>query len=361
MRHGTTFCVALALACSDDPTEGDTVTEVRPLEVGTDPPPPEDTDAVPPSPTEGCFADVTLDIGDDGTSDGGGTDLYDPVRTDLLVHVERMLAGVDAYERDIEYDSLGNIVRSTVDEGSDGIVDSVVSYTRDADGRPLTETLDDDGDGVSDDVRTFTWNEEGLLLAFTQDYNGDGDPDYAFEYTWVAGVRVTSTEDRDGDEVVDISFTYTYDDVGRPTLVEGDSETDGSINYVLTRTYTDPVLLVGSTLIDEHNDGKPDFADTFVYDAEERLWSTEHDVGVDGFVDYVGAWTYTTDGLLASADEQRISPPPYDNFVDWTHVENTYDEEGRLIDEHTDGQYVDADEDRSRLGRQTWTFGGTCP
>src|SRR5688572_8885444 len=202
MRQGTTFCVALALACNDETIGGDTFTEIDPLDVGTDPDPPDDTDTSPVAPpSDACFAEVVLDDGDDSTVDGGGTDVYDPVRTHHLVHVERTLGGVDAFERDLEYDTLGHLIRSTVDEGSDGSDDYIVTYTRDAAGKPLTQVIDDDGDGDPDDVRTYSWTDEGWLDAFSQDFNGDGDPDYAFTYTYVDGVRVTSTEDRDGDEV----------------------------------------------------------------------------------------------------------------------------------------------------------------
>jgi hypothetical protein len=318
-----------------------------------------DTDTVS---ADGCFADVTVDLLDDGTVEGTGLDVYDAVRTDLLLHVERDVAGVGLYARDFVYDADGFVLRVALDDGFDGTEDYVASYTRD-DGRQRADLRARRGRRrrarPGEDLHLDRGGQPVHLRPRTR--MGTATPTYATAYTYEGGLRVSGTEDVDGDGVTDVWYTYTYDDVLRLTLAEGDIHDDGKIEYTLTKT------VHGSGAARGHHarhlpsrSGPPDLSDAFAYDAEGRLVSLEEDEGADGFVDEIGAWIYDTDGLLVVEDEQTVHAaagrrlrgldPPR------VHLRTT-----RVASSSSSPTARSSTTcERVPAVRQTWTFGGIC-
>ena len=200
------------------------------------------------------------------------------------------------------------------------------------------------------------------MLSRSEGLDVDGDPDYGYDYVYADGPHVGATQDVDGDEDTDVWYTYTYDEADRLVRMVGDERNNGSLDYTLDRTYTDPVLYVGSTVTDEDADGTADHWDEFAYDALDPLVSYMEDEGADEFVDYIGTVSYDpVTGLVAVQDEETFTPPPDDDWRDWIHDEFTYDSQGRLIGQLTEGEYIDDDYDFDRDARQSWVFGGTCP
>jgi hypothetical protein len=346
----------LVAACAGDATSSD-----DPPDDGTDTVV-TDTETSSPAPTS-CFADWVVDLGDDGFGDGFGQVIYDDARTDLPVHTDIRYSDDDLWAEDNLYDDGGFLVRHAHDDGQDGTEDFVSSWERDSEGHVLVWEVDYEGDGVADEVMSSTWDEAGHLVTYTEDDQNDGDLDYAYTNLYDdAGLRIGVLLDEDGDGQVDVWYTYTRDEVGRWVEFAGDRGNDGSIDSIETATYTDPVLYVGSTVVDRQNDGDPEFFQTFVYDDQQRPVLLEDDEDADGFVDrrYEAVYDPTTDLLLSEVDE-RFTPPPDDanrNDVTETYV---YDAAMRLVERTTEAAFVEPGITQYTNTHQTWTFGGTCP
>jgi serralysin len=356
------WAAVLAIACDDDATTGD-----KPGDDDDDTPADTDTTdtaTVPDTDTtqrDGCYADWEGDISDDGSIDGTGLDVYDPVRTDLLLDVTRMYSFFDKYAYHYSYDANGHLTRFEYDDGDDGFPEYV--YTETWDGDLVVEyTADEDGDGVPEEIWTYTYTAQGWIDTVSEDTDNDGDPDYGYSYAYDEnGRRLFAYQDLDGDEVTDVWYTYVYDAVGRVTVFSGDTGNNGTVDYLLTYTYTDPVLYVGSSVTDEDNDGTPEATETFAYDADFNLLFLEEDDGADGNVNHRAQISYTTSGLEAVVDEEYYDDPEDGDGETVLHDEYTYDASDRLIEDFSDGYFLYGGQQIALLSRQTWTFGGTCP
>jgi hypothetical protein len=349
----------VAGACGDDgPSDspGDDAEDTD-VEVGES----ADSGTTPPEDL-GCYADWAS-IDDDGTVEGTGYDQYDPVRHDLLIHLERHYDLGLHVIWDLEYDAAGNQTSWTQDGNGDGTADVIDSYAYDDANNLVHYERDNDADGTADVVYDYVWDTAGNLVAAEFDFDGDGDPDYAYQYVYDAeGRRLTATEDQDGDGQTDWWYTYTYDEVGRGIGVSGDEGNDGTIDYLQTVTYSDPELLSGTAVTDEGNDGVPDEIDVVEFDAEGRLLFHEEDLLADGYPDLIESFEYDpVSGLVVTEDTEEHDPPPdHDNVYVW-HREWQYDELLRIIEHSYEYSEVVKGDDRESSSLQTWTFAGTCP
>lgn len=362
MRHAAWVCV-LAVACAEEPTgdaddDGDAATDEDTETLGDSG---TDTETTPPQ--WDCFADWSIDLGDDGDVEGTGIDAYDAVRTDLILYSYRFFSITGVYSYSYTYDEDGNLVRYEYDDGDDGVADYVATYTWDPEGNLVRYERDSDGDGDLDYVATYAWDENGNIEAYTIDEDGDGELDHSYSYTYDdAGLRLHAEEDLDGDGLSDIWFTYTYDAVGRRATTTADAGNDGTVDALLTFAYTDPVLRVGTSVLESTIEEYPPESNVFEHDAEDRLLFLETDDGSDQFVDYRFSAVYDpVTGVLVEEDEETFEPPPNDSNVDWSYHHYTYDGQLRLIEEFEDGLYVQPDIEFGRLSREQWVFGGSCP
>lgn len=336
MRNAHWWPAAVLVGCDAEPaTVPDGEVDTDPIEVPTG-----DTGSIGDTDSDtgtndGCFADYAWDFDDDGTLEAIGIDIYDPVRTDLLLHYERQL----------------------------GILSASGHYTYDAEGNVLTFAFDDGDDGGVDYLATYTYDETGNVLTVAIDGDGDGVLDYQYQAEWDdAGRRVAATEDQDGDGLTDRWLTYTYDSVDRLIEITGDDGNDGTIDYLWTTTFSDPYLLIGTTVIDVENDGIVDELQVFEADTAGRIVYREEDQLADGYVDLVESFVYDpVTGLLVERDQERHeSPTEFDN-IRWDHREYQYDELLRLVDEYQEESEIRNGVDSAGVSRQTWTFAGSCP
>jgi len=351
------WLVLSVAACAGDPTPAhpDGTSPTDPTDIA-----PTDT-ATPP--TTDCVADWNVDRGNDGFVDGVGHVIYDPVHTSLPVHTEIWYSDDESWADARVYDAAGFLLRYAHDEEQDGTEDFVSTYERDDAGHVLVWEVDYEGDGVADEVMRSTWDEDGHLVTYTEDEHNDGQLDYATSHTYDEhGWRIGTLLDEDGDGEIDVWYTYVRDEVGRWVEFAGDRGHDGTVDWLELATYTDPVLYVGSNVVDRDNDGDPEFSQEFVYDESLRPLLLEDDEDADGFVDrrYEAMYDPTTDYLLSEHDA-RFTPPPDDGNLNEVTDTYVYDSDLRLVDHTTEAAFVEPGVSSYTNTHETWTFGGACP
>jgi hypothetical protein len=236
-----------------------------------------------------CWSDVDIDEDRDGTSNGGGLDAYDPDHVTWQLYRERDYNGNGQPEQFArwERDPDGNVLHYEA-WGTDP---SGYDATYDADGNRLTYDVDEDGDHVVDATYRYGY-ENGWLVLTESDTDADGIVDNVLRYERDAeGRRLLGLEDTNGDGTDDVRYTYTLDEVGREVLVETDEGIDDVIDAVAAYDYTDELLNVGTATLDDGNDGVIDQAVGFEYDAAGYELYYAFDIApVDGVWDYE-RWT----------------------------------------------------------------------
>jgi hypothetical protein len=350
----------VAWGCGGDAEDKDTVP------VGTTPPAPDTTTGTSdtggtetePDPHDAypCFADLAYDDGADGTVDGVGFDGYDEAEPTDILFAERDLNGNGTPEYWVTYerDANGDVVRY-VREGSDPY-DYVATY--DANHQVLTYARDDLSDGSVNYAYAYTRDPLGNSLHYELDEDGDGDLDYVLDYQRDAfGNRISAQEDSDGDGDVDLHYRYTYDAELREIELEGaDDEDFTSLTYRKTTTYTDPVLRIGTALVDSPvGDGEENLIE-FVYDADGReLYSGTDVAPFDGIFELEETMTYDGDGrLIEFVFYTTIYGDPLELRQEWAWDALGRQVFGSVLLQYVDGEVLDQ-------SASTWTFGGSCP
>ena len=79
-----------------------------------------------------------------------------------------------------------------------------------------------------------------------------------------------------------MTYAYTVDGVGRVTEVAVDEDLDEVVDTVVATVFTDPVLEVGDTTVDEGVDGVFEEIRSFAFDAEGRELYYAVDTSPDG-------------------------------------------------------------------------------
>jgi YD repeat-containing protein len=155
--------------------------------------------------------------------------------------------GAPAYLLSYSWDDAGNLTELRVDEDGDGTTDSLTRYTWDASGHLLTEDApataawpasrvsyayddagrvrtrgwDDGADGLIDEIVTYTYDgsSERVVTEIARAADGHliGRTDIAWD---AAGHAVREATDEDGDGAVDLVLMYTYDAAGELSRVE---------------------------------------------------------------------------------------------------------------------------------------------
>ncbi len=125
-----------------------------------------------------------------------------------------------------------------IDTDADGVGDSSVAYSYDANGNLITESFDADNDGTADSVTSYSYDANNNLISQTIDSNNDGTIDDSFAYSYDAnGVLTSSTTDFGNDGTTDITVTYSYDTNGNLSKEEIDNDGDGVADNVVDYTY----------------------------------------------------------------------------------------------------------------------------
>ncbi|MEE2752114.1 MAG: MopE-related protein [Myxococcota bacterium] len=195
------------------------------------------------------------------------------------------------------YDALGNQLMEEYDSDGNYLADEITTWSYDADGNVLEEATDSDADGVADSIVSYTYSTDGLLIRADYDQDGDGQlggsSDYSLLYTWTAdGSEASLIQfDSDSDGVGDrVYLERTYDVDGNRLTSTYDKNVDGAVDEIYTYTYDSDGNLIASTS-DEDGDGNPE--DSYQYDAWGNEIVDEWDTDSDGIIDSVETRTYT--------------------------------------------------------------------
>lgn len=300
-----------------------------------------------------CFSELFIDDQRNGVVDGYGFDGYDPAHPDWLLYSERDSTGngIIDYLWRYERDANGNILRQQRERSGA----ETTERTYDERNNLLTERIDYGSDGLIDYLLTYSWDANDALLRYERDNLADGTPNYIVDYERTPeGLPTVALEDSNGDGQADKRFSYTYDEVDRTASVTIDEGIDEVIDAVLTYTYTDPVLKIGSAAYDTDNDGTPDQIDAFEHDENGRELYGAVDTDVDGTWDEERFTTYNAEGQILTYDEGGLGTSgPY--TLQMTYA---YDALGRMVQSTL--YYVYAGQVIYNE-QQDITFGGTCP
>jgi hypothetical protein len=162
--------------------------------------------------------------------------------------------------------------REEITYGGSNVIDEINVYAYDSDGNKTISAYDGDyeeeivADGVFDSMATRTFDENG---------------------------KETRIEiDSDGDSVTDRIILSTYDASGNKVIVELDSNADGTVDKVTTNTFN-PAGNKVLEKVDANNDGTVDKIITNTYGADGNIILKETDSGNDGTVNSRTTWSYS--------------------------------------------------------------------
>jgi len=260
-----------------------------------------------------------------------------------------------------------------VDNGEDGVIDSLEVRTYDDHDNLLTVDLDSDNDGVVDVSRgyTYTYHGNGGVASTREDANGDGVWETEYQYN-ESGQMVLLGWDDDGDGVADRGYrftygpsdqlqteafydawpfdsvvwdkTYQYDSDGYLIEIESFNHVQQQVTAIETHTWN-ANHTVEDMALDRNDDGIIDASYHSEYDLDGNQILHEPDWDGDGLADYIATTTYA-DGLTVESTLDEDA----DGVVD-SRTTYTYDAHGRLIETSIDSP-VDGTADQST----TWSY-----
>lgn len=233
-----------------------------------------------------------------------------------------------------------NYTTTLIDQDDDGSIDRFDECEMTSAGNPkicVYQSFDAAGTVSDSTTHTYSYNADGTLLETTMD-SGDGAP-ITTRYTYTAAGQVASI-------TAGASVTrYTYSAAGYPERMENDSDGDGVLDFVETRTYdthgnltqyqTDSpssdfdVLDMLVTYQHSYDTNGHILSTIFTSDAEESVtWTYDAagyiraqgvDANHDGHDDIVGNYTVDADGRVHVVEPVNESIDP----VTATVVTNT--------------------------------------
>ena len=175
------------------------------------------------------------------------------------------------------YDENHNLLKEEGDEGNDGTINKITTYTYDNKGNRLTKNYDyyntssrtHGADGIADKVNTYTYDEKGNMLTDKLDHREDGNHD------------------------IDEILTYTYDANNNRLTYAIDYHADGTPDHINYYTYDEDNKLIKS-LDDSTVPGNSDHTKIFIYDAQGNNIRIDYDNKSDGTIDRINNYTYDT-------------------------------------------------------------------
>lgn len=266
----------------------------------------------------------------DGSADVVTTYRYDAAGNEVEQKVEQAASQVPDYLRLSTYDADGNRISLVAEERLAGKVKrETVAWRYDA-GQLVETTRDNETDGVIDGREVREWDAEGRLIDFWRDEDGDGTPEWRHTSTYSAdGLEHRHESDEDGDGVIDRSFVNIMSADGRVTDEYGDHDGDGEFDLII-HLERDPGRTYGS--YDEGADGTIDSAYERTWDPDD--WSRDRteseDFDGDGVFDAVKTWYYgpfgidrteTVDATGTVISEERYT---YDRLGNLLSIESPY-------------------------------------
>jgi hypothetical protein len=165
----------------------------------------------------------------------------------------------------MQRDAAGSLLEHSIDLGNDGQRDEVRTFEYDRRGHETIENIDEDADGIVDLIRTTQLSpSEGIIritlqiaeqrtpistmliqlddedrpVLIERDVDGDGQMDTLQKNTFDGPLMIgTWSQDERGEETLTV---FGYDAMGNQTLMAMDFGNDGTMEEVLTTTFTCP-------------------------------------------------------------------------------------------------------------------------
>jgi YD repeat-containing protein len=159
-------------------------------------------------------------------------------------------------DKAIYYEEDKGIRKEKHDEGVDGIFEKIVHYVYNADGTVMLELISRSPGGS-----LITYDSSGNLTTAEHDDGDNGSIDKVITYTYDSSGNLTTAEHDDGDNgSIDKVITYTYDSSGNLTREEHDDGDDGSIDKVITYTHDSS----GNIIAEEHDNDNNGTIDSII-------------------------------------------------------------------------------------------------
>lgn len=192
------------------------------------------------------------------------------------------------------YDADENLVRKEYDYDRNGMLDAIILYTNDSNGRQILYQEDDGADGSIDSTHSTAYDTQGRLLREEWDYDNNGQPNRIQAYTHDAqGNETRYEDDTDGDGSPENvrAANFEYDSDGNINRREIDDNGDGIFSNITVYTYD----ASGNRTREEEDfggDGSTDRVTVNTYNANDFLIRKEIDNDLDGTADIIQSWEY---------------------------------------------------------------------
>ena len=206
-----------------------------------------------------------------------------------------------------------------LDEDFDGVMDSDVANTYDADGRILHSVATSYSGTNMEWELIYSYDEHGTLIYASVDLHRDGEYELVFIYTHSYdefGNRVASEYDNQGDGEIDWRETFVYDLEGHKLQHDMDSSGSGFFDRTETWLYDEnDNVIVYTFSTDDDEDGEPEQMSVKLstYDPLSRLLVYEEDSDGDGMPDYRESYTYDESLNSTTKDTDRDG----DGTIEW--------------------------------------------
>jgi serralysin len=196
-----------------------------------------------------------------------------------------------------EHDAQGRVVKVSRDSNTDGVLDQIVTYDYDDQGRVVTEKVEHITENLPrnfkprDFTETYAYEANPQLststITETMDYDSDGTSDYVRTGVFDSEGRIildkfqilTDIPRQEVGSARNYTETYVYGD--RDTKRITDYESDGTSDVIHLTTHDGN----GNTLtesFDDDADGTVDSITTYVYNADGHYEATYEDSDADG-------------------------------------------------------------------------------
>jgi len=187
-----------------------------------------------------------------------------------------------------------NLTRVDIDDGNDGTINEIETYTVDpATNLLVRKELDTDANGVVDTIEDYFYDQDTNFLVLKKVItDADTTPDWFYFYLNDSEGRLERLEvDQGADNHVDWVRAYTYNDDGSIYSIARDNENDGRVDEIYGFDYQYTKYTV-TTLLDKDNNAIPDHVMVQRYDDGGNLQEETTDVDGDGVIDQRDTHTY---------------------------------------------------------------------
>ena len=234
------------------------------------------------------------------------------------------------------YNSSGKLTKVEKDDGLNGTVDGLTTYTysrteyhypnqlMDKTSHIKNVSVDSDNNGSADAIYKYFYDFNGNETRVKYDSDGNGTWDMSYTYLYNSASRKTITYYDDGADgavgAQDTKYQYYHDSSGFLTHYYGDREIDGIINsatYLANDADGNPLV----KSYDSDFSGTFDKIDTYTYDASGNALTYSVDSDANGFADRVTSYAYDADGNMLSENLDSDADGLTDSITTYNYID----------------------------------------